>query len=1215
LPAAATLPAAERRVVTVLFGDLSDFTSWSEDLDPERVGAVTDRVLAALAGAVKTFGGHVDKLTGDGIMAVFGAPVAHEDDAERAIRAALSMQRAVRRVLDDERGGGAPLGLRVGLNTGQVVAGIQAAIEYTVIGDTVNTAARLADAAAIGAVYAGTRTAAATRRVASWRQLRPLRLKGKREPVEAYELLGLHDAPGTRSGLGDEAPFVGREPELGRVAGRLTEVIDRGEPRLLVMTAEAGLGKTRFAAEAERLAAGYDVARSFGATGRRITAHAGARVLSVHCAAFGERRRMAPLADLVRAAIGLPDGPSTAVTRAVVEERLRRLGQRLARHRPDPPPVATELLLALLGYADAPPAHPGVPTESAEWATNGGVPDAEAMPTAVANLLNALAAETPLVVVVDDLHDATPETTGALGIALSRLTGPVLVLMLGRPELVRTVGALTRMADAEVHALPPLRGGDAARLLTTYLRGGQLPQPDADRLLATAQGNPFYLAELVTLLMERGALTADRGREEGGLWRLVPGSLSSRLLSRDLAAVLAARIDALPPEARLVLRDAAVVGDTVPAGALEALRERRGGQGGRPTAVVAVELERAVEELLQRRMLHRSRGGYAFATPLMREAAYAGIGRADLAERHAALARWAAPGDGADGAPPAVGGSSRGLPSGAGLSSGPAGMTPGEQDAFVAEHAERAAALADTVGLRPDAEARTVVPLGVAALSRAARRALAAGEPVLTVEYAERAAALAGESLPRAERVVHARALLQIGRPAEALTFAEKIGANADDDASARAGALLVAGQAYQALGDQPRAVETWQDALQVATAADLPGPRASAMRRLGMADFLSGRLSSASSRFAAAYQVNLADQDVRGQAWSLQNLAWVTTTRGDFAGTDAVLDRAARLFTELADPVGQAWLCGSTAFARLLAGRLVEARRLARAFLPFGERVGEAWAVGTLRAVEAFAAAELGDLAEADREARRAYRDFAAASDDWGRGFSLVVRGAVARGLGEPEHATDLLTDALAYGERTGHPLLIGMAGTSRGFVALDRGDPAAAEQDARAVLAALEPHNPLAPAQVAPRVLLATARLRSGDAANAVALLAPVAAVAASPSLLFSRGQALARYASALLAAGRPEQALEWARRAVQSAAEDVRGRVLAVRVLAEVLAATGGYAEAVGLADEAVRMAYATEQASERRGAEALRSALAGTDDVTVSISEFAADRDRI
>src|SRR5262249_24247785 len=206
--------------------------------------------------------------------------------------------RGVRGVRDAERGGGAPLGLRVGLNTGTVVAGVQAAIEYTVIGDTVNTAARLADAAAVGAVYAGAITAAATRHIVSWRTLRPLRLKGKREPVEAYELLGPLDAPGTRSGLGDEAPFVGRETELGRVAGRLAEGFDRGEPRILVMTGEAGLGNTRYAAEVERFAAGYPVGG--------FTPLAGVRVLSVHCAAFGEHRRLAPLADLVRAAIGVP---------------------------------------------------------------------------------------------------------------------------------------------------------------------------------------------------------------------------------------------------------------------------------------------------------------------------------------------------------------------------------------------------------------------------------------------------------------------------------------------------------------------------------------------------------------------------------------------------------------------------------------------------------------------------------------------------------------------------------------------------------------------------------------------------------------------------------------------------------------------------------------------------------------------------------------------
>ncbi|MET7807358.1 adenylate/guanylate cyclase domain-containing protein [Micromonospora chersina] len=1169
LPAAATLPAAERRVVTVLFGDLSDFTSWSEDLDPERVGAVTDRVLAALAGAVKTFGGHVDKLTGDGIMAVFGAPVAHEDDAERAVRAALSMQRAVRRVLDDERGGGAPLGLRVGLNTGDVIAGIQAAIEYTVIGDTVNTAARLADAAAVGAVYAGARTSAATRHVASWRALRPLRLKGKREPVEAYELLGLLDAPGTRSGLGDEAPFVGRETEIGRVAGRLAEVIDRSEPRVLLMTAEAGIGKSRFAAEVERLAAGYDVGAG------RYAAHTGARVLSVRCAAFGERRRLAPLADLVRAAVGLPSDAATAITRPAVEERLRRLGQRLGRLPGDTPPLAVEQLLALLGYAELPAA-----AENGEWNAASPPPDAEAVPNAVAELLSALAREAPLVIVVDDLHDATAETIKALALTLNRLSGPVLVLLLGRPELVRTAGALTRVADAEVHGLPPLRGADASRLLTSYLSGGKLSPADADRLLATAQGNPFYLAELVTLLMERGALTAGPGRDANVGWRLAPGSLGSRLLSRDLAAVLAARIDALPPDARSVLRDAAVVGDTVPGGTLEALREQRVGRDGRPAAVAAVELDRAVEELLQRRMLHRTRTGFAFATPLMREAAYAGVSKAELADRHAALARWAAP-ESADG-----------------NGTLPGGFTEAARDDFVAEHVERAAALADAVKLRPDAPARAVVPLGVAALGRAARRALRSGEPALAVEYAERAAELARDGVPLADRVVHARALLQIGRPTDALAFAEKIAANAGDAAATRTSALLLAGQAHQTLGEADRAERSWQEALQVATAANLPTMRASAMRRLGMADFIAGRLGQASSRLAASYQVSLAAKDPRGQAWSLQNLAWVTTTRGDFAGTDAVLGRAARLFAELKDPYGRAWLRGTTAFARLLAGRLREACRMAQVFLPFGERVGEAWAVGTLRAVEAYATAELGELGEADRAARRAYREFAEVGDDWGQGFALVVRGVVARGLGEPEHAADLLTDALAYADRTAHPLLTGMAGTLRGFVALDMGDAGTAEREARSVLTTVEPHNPQAPAQVGPRVLLAMARLAAGDSATAVGLLAPVATAAANtPSLLFSRRQTMARYASALLAHGQREQALDWAQRAVSAPAEDVRSQVVARLVLAEAFSACGRPAEALASAEEAVRLAYATEQRSERAVADALRDRLAG------------------
>ena len=1213
LPAAATLPATERRVVTVLFGDLSDFTAWAEDLDPERVGAVTDRVLAALAGAVKTFGGHVDKLTGDGIMAVFGAPVAHGDDAERAVRAALAMQRAVRRVLDDERGGGAPLGLRVGLNTGEVVAGIQAAIEYTVIGDTVNTAARLADAAAIGAVYAGAETAEATRRIASWRRLRPLRLKGKRDPVEAYEALGPSDAPGTQSGLGEEAPFVGREPELGRVVGRLAEIVDRGEPRMLVMTAEAGLGKTRFAGEVERLAAGYDAGPG------RYATRAGARVLSVHCAAYGERRRLAPLADLVRTAVGLPAEGESPVPREMVEERLRRLSQRVARVTGTPadgatshaasqappqqaadglaangapaaaeglPPASVELLLSLLGYGDASVAEP-LPARATAWArenTERAEPSAEAIPAAVARLLSLLAQEAPLVVIVDDLHDATHETVEALGVTLSLLTGPVLVVLLGRPEMVRSAGALTRIADAEVLPLPPLRGADAARLLTAYLSGGRLPQPDEDRLLATAQGNPFYLAELVTLLLERGALTSGPGDGVPG-WRLAPGSLGGRLLSRDLAAVLAARIDALPADARSVLRDAAVIGDTVPGNALTALRERRAGRDGRPAAVVVVELERAVEELFNRRMLRRVRGGYAFATPLLREAAYAGLGKADLAERHAYLARWAASRSDGDWrkAPTSDGGRT--------------GMTPDALDAFIAEHSERAVTLADAVGLRTDAAVRTVAPLGVAALGRSARRAMHAGEPALAVEFIERAAAFAG-ALPAEDRLVHAQALLQLRRPTDALAYAEKISANAAEPAT-RAGALLVAGRSHRLLGDVTRARRAWEEGLEVATQADLPGQRAEAMRRLGMADFLAGRLGEAEARFTGAYEVAVTAGDRRSQAWSLQNLAWVTTTRGDFDGANSSLVRAARLFAELDDPVGRSWLRGTTAFVRLLAGRLAEAQRLAQAFLPIGEQVGEAWAVGTLRAVEAYAAAELGELAEADREARRAYRDFAAAEDDWGRGFALVARGVVARGLDEPLHALDLLSDALGYGERTEHPLLLGLARTLRGFVALELGDRATAETDARAVLATVEPHEAFEAAQVGPRALLGCARLAAGDHDAAIRLLGPLAEAADRPSMLFPRRQVVAYHAAALLAAGRVGEAVTVARHAVELPGEDVRSLVVASRILAEVLAAADDIDEARAVAAVAVEQAHATPQRSERAAARSLLTRLSDGD----------------
>jgi class 3 adenylate cyclase/tetratricopeptide (TPR) repeat protein len=1125
LPEAVTLAPTERRVVTVLFGDLSEFTAWSEELDPERVGAVTDRVHAVTVQAVTAFGGRVDKLIGDGIMAVFGAPIAHEDDPERAVRAALTMQRAVRRVVEEEEGGGRRLGLRVGINTGPVAAGVQADMSYTVVGDTVNTAARLSDAAGVGGVYAGAATARATRDRAAWRRLPPLRLKGKREPVEAYELLGLRDAPGTRPGLGDEAPFVGREAESGRLTGRLTEAAERESAQVVVVTAEAGMGKTRLAAE----------------VARHITAEIpGARSLRVRVAPFGDGR-LAPLAGLVRQATGIERGDDTE--RAA--EKVRRAVARLSRRTDDV--LQTEVLLDLLGAGAA----GGTPSPSG--AAPPGARQTDPVPVAVAGLLTALAAEGPLLVVVDDVHNATAETVEALGELTARVAGPVLVLLLGRPELVRTAGRLVMLPDAEPLPLPPLSGAATARLLRAYLGGGSLPAADETRLLGTAQGNPFYLAELVSLLVEQGKLT---GSAAG--WRLTPGSLAGRLLSTDLAAVLAARIDALPPAARAALRDASVVGERVPEGALHALREA-GPDGG-------TDLDRALAELVARRMLRRSsRGGWAFVTELTRQAAYAGVGKADLADRHATLVRWA--------------------------HGGATDLTDGERDAFVADHAERARALAEAMRLSARSDAHAVAPMGVAALERLAGAALTDGQPKRTVAFVDRAEVLAEGALSPELRLLRARAWGQTGRYGDALTLLTELLAEDPVSADVRAGVLLSAGEVHRSTGDAAAAEAAWTSAVEVATAAGLARHTAEALRRLGMLDYLTGRVRRAEDRFAAAYDTARETGDRPGQGWALQHLAWAATSHADFRTAEDALLRAAELFAEQGDAPGRSWVSGTEAFVRLLQGRLAEARRLATAFLPFGERAGDRWGVAALQTVEAFAAAELGELRHAEEEAAEALRSFIAAEEYWGQSLALVVLGVAARGRGDTDAAIPLLERAMQASRRAAHPLTVGLAATVLGYTLLDAGDATGAEKLARTTLDVIEPLEMAEAAGVGPVVLLAQARRAQGDLTSALELLADVAAKGGTPSLVFPRRQALAHYAGTLLEAGRIPEALEWAERAQEVPAEDVRSRVVALRALASARAAAGDPGTAHVAALAARELAYATEQVGERAGSDAV------------------------
>ncbi|GAB3224884.1 hypothetical protein GCM10027447_13910 [Glycomyces halotolerans] len=1084
----ASAPQTERRYVTVLFADLSDFTTWSESLDPERVSSVTDRLLAECVGAVNEFGGHVDKLTGDGLMAVFGAPLSHEDDAERAIRAAQAMQKRVRRLLKIESGGGLPIGLRIGLRSGLVVAGMQADLEYTVIGDTVNTAARLCDAASVGTVWAGEETMRATKHAAAWRRLTPVRLKGKREPVEVYQLLGLEDEPGTRASLGDTAPFIGRDAEIGRVTGRLDAVIDRGEPLILIHTAEAGMGKTRFAREV-----------------RTIATERGARVLTVRAAPYGEGRRFGPLADMVRKAAGLRFDDD----RATAEAKIRRIADGHVDH--DDCGLNVEVLLGLLGHG-----RPGATDRPGGF--TGRQSEAYTIPQAVAELITHLAGQRPLVLNVDDLHTASADGIDALGVALAKVSGPVLVLLYGRPELTRSSGVLTRISEAEVHPLPPLAGADAARLLREFLGGGRLPKPDEERLLGFAQGNPYYLAELVTLLTEQDLLTGEDGK-----WKLAAGSLTGKVLSRDLAQVLGARIDALTPAARALLRAASIFGDAVPPEATQLLEKE-----------VPGEFDRALQELLDRRMLRRrSYGGYRFVTPLLRQAAYAPIGKADAAHAHAEIARWAADTE----------------------------LEGQSADDLVVYHAERAVALAREVEIEAVDEVWNVLPLALEAVRKQAHRAMDASEP-------ERAVSLLNgieqmTPLTAADRLLRGRALTRLGRTVEAEAEIEHLAVDiglvvpGDDHDEHPSGQLygddfpesetelvsqllLLRGRLHRFKGELEGARAAWAAALALSRREGLAGPRCDAQCRIGLLDYLSGDLNAAERRFLDAYDTAVGVGDDRRVAWALQHRAWVLVARGDFDGADEVLREAAKHFARQMDLVGRAWVRGVSAFALLMAGRFSEARRLSEVFLPIGERSGDVFAVGLLRATGAAASVALGRPEGTDTAARKSFRDFDRIDDDWGRGFAKYVRAFAALRIGALDHAADLAVSAEQYGAATGHPLLMSLALCMRGRCALESGDLEQAAGAAREALA-LATDDVLEPGRAAAASLLAEALAAGGDRDEALRILSELVEHYDEPALGHPRRAIVAAYARLLDEDGRADEARHWARTALKSFGED--------------------------------------------------------------------------
>jgi len=523
----------ERRQVTVVFADISGFTALYERLDAEDVAGLVNDCLKELALAVYQYEGTIDKFIGDCIMAVFGAPVALEDDAERALRATICMrehlQRFNRRWIEIL---GQPLDIHIGVNTGMVIAGNvgnDLRMSYTVMGDTVNVGARLQDAANAGRVLVSRNTYRLTRGAFDFQELDPIKVKGKRDPLTVYELLQAKVQPDKSRGIeGLSSPLVGRDAERKALVESL-ERLRTGKGQVAAILGEAGIGKSRLLAEIRRQ------------EGEDLT------WLEGRSYAYGKSLSYGVFQDLLRRYAGIAAEDAEAEAAVSLSARLNRiLPGDLELHA-----VVAQLLSVRLDSKET----TAVGTVTGEAFRNR-------LSAVLERLLLALAKQKPVVVVFEDVHWADHSSLELLGRLFRLMTqAPIAFVLLSRPkrespENWETLGAALegyRQPLLEI-MLKPLSGESSGNLVRGLLDGSALPDRLSEAVLSKSEGNPFFVEEVLRSLIERGVLV----REDGG-WR-VTDLVESIQVPDSLQGVLVSRLDRLPEETKRVAQKAAVIG-------------------------------------------------------------------------------------------------------------------------------------------------------------------------------------------------------------------------------------------------------------------------------------------------------------------------------------------------------------------------------------------------------------------------------------------------------------------------------------------------------------------------------------------------------------------------------------------------------------------------------------------------------------------------------
>jgi class 3 adenylate cyclase/tetratricopeptide (TPR) repeat protein len=541
----------ERRFVTVMFADVVGSTAMGERLDPEQVTEIMHEAIAIFNAAVARYGGTVSQLVGDGILALFGAPVAHEDDPERAVRAGLEILRATdsygRRVKQTYS---VDFHVRIGINSGLAVLGFmgdQVRTEYTAMGDTTNVASRMQSTAEPDSVLISADTHQYVKNLFEFRQRGPVQVKGKAAPIEVYEVLAPMAVPGKTRGLeGLASPLVGRDAEMLALRQRLESACSENGAFIAVI-GEAGLGKSRLVEELRKWA----------------LADSGLSIdwLEARAVSYGQTTTYYLWQQLLRHTIGARNEDSPAEVR----EKLRLACERL---ECDPTGMETghrpylEAILVIESDATA-----------KDLAGVEGIDLIDGIDRAVHAYLRGISRSKPTVLFFDDLHWADAPSLELLSRSIDLIKeSPLLFLCLLRPDRDAPSWSTIESAASQLGpkfsrvTLAPLSSEHSQQLLGNLLQVEDLPEQVRALILNRSDGNPFYLEEVIRSLVSSGHIVHERG-----FWRAKP-EIANVTIPETLTGLLSARIDQLAADTKRVLQAASVIGRTFPYSVLQAIR-------------------------------------------------------------------------------------------------------------------------------------------------------------------------------------------------------------------------------------------------------------------------------------------------------------------------------------------------------------------------------------------------------------------------------------------------------------------------------------------------------------------------------------------------------------------------------------------------------------------------------------------------------------------